>query len=46
MSENRQYSVLHEIGDYGYPQDLSEEDNKIINEQQSRKDSNKDDKKE
>lgn len=37
--ENKQYIVLHEIGDYYQPQPLSEKDNKIINEQMNKKDS-------
>jgi len=31
--ENKQYGVLHEIGDYSQPQKLNEEENKQVNEQ-------------
>lgn len=30
---DKQYGVLHEIGDYSAPRTLSEEDNKTVNEQ-------------
>ena len=45
--DNKQYTVLHEIGDYYQPSPLSEEDNKRINEQvkQSEKDKSKKDNK-
>ena len=46
--DNKQYGVLHEIGDYYQPKKLSEEDNRAINEQMnSRKndDNDEDDKK-
>ena len=31
--ENKQYTILHEIGDYYHPVELNESDNKKINEQ-------------
>lgn len=33
MSQDKQYGVLHEIGDYYQPKPLSPEDNRAINEQ-------------
>ncbi len=44
MSDQKQYGVLHEIGDYYQPKKLTEEDNKAINEQMNREDQNKRDK--
>ena len=33
MSNEKQYGVLHEIGDYYQPKKLSDDDNNRINEQ-------------
>ena len=30
---NTQYSVIHEIGDFGYPENLTSADNALLNEQ-------------
>lgn len=44
MNNDKQYGVLHEIGDYYQPKKLDEEDNKAINEQMKKTaDDNKDD---
>lgn len=34
--------IIHEVGDYGYPEDLSEEDQKAYNEQLQQEQSKKD----
>ena len=48
--ENKQYTILHEIGDYYHPVELNESDNKKINEQVNQSNqsnqSNKDNKEE
>ena len=40
--KEREYGVLHEIGDYSRPQELSKEDNKAVNEQLRREQNNND----
>lgn len=40
---DKQYTVLHEIGDYFQGKDLSKEDNAAFNEQQNKKEKEKKD---
>lgn len=40
--DNKEYGVIHEIGDYSAPRKLSEEDNQAVNEQLRKDKDNKD----
>lgn len=42
MSNEKQYGVLHEIGDYYQPKKLNDDDNHRLNEQLNNTDDNKD----
>lgn len=42
MSNEKQFGVLHEIGDYYQPKKLSDDDNHRINEQLNNTDDDKD----
>ena len=40
---DKQYGVLHEIGDYSAPRPLNDDDNRAVNEQMSQQDDDKKD---